>query len=145
MIWNLYGNFNVICFESKDKPNQARSHIHKLCLSTCLRWNHLLKLCSPFTIQLLTAFTRKIPPASFLTFYDKYLAGRKKIIILFVHQKALKRLFHCSFFYYKITFLNSKHKNTNLKSNIYLKPGLKCEFERFLSYKNINLVCYFNV
>ena len=41
--------------------------------------------------------------------------------MIFVYQKALIPTLNISFFYYKITFVNSQHENRNLKGDFVLK------------------------
>ena len=59
-------------------------------------------------------------------------------INLFCRPESFNMNISHQLFYYKITFVNSQHENTNSKSDFVQKTGLKCSFLRFLAYK-INL------
>ena len=47
---------------------------------------------------------------------------KKRDIAIFVHQKSVVLIFHTDFFYYKITFVNPQHGNTNSNGDFVLKP-----------------------
>ena len=67
----------------------------------------------------------------FLQIFKRPLKNKNEFCIPVSINTKLSQLF-----YYKITFVNSQHDNSNSKGHFLLKNELKRSFKRFLVYNN---------